>query len=409
MSMLGLAKAREVELKPNLKIDFLVARTGIDNIDNGNSYMVINAWHHVYDIAKKNTGVIFALQAPRTGATTQKVLRSIDGGNTWTTVTTLNVDIAAGQRYTHIYASPDSGYFVLLKASNWSTIPTHVVETYTPTFTLRGTLDIGYRTWLSASHNIDSRWVSGVGTVIMFSEYGINDASPVPYRVWKTTDLGQTWTAVLELTGGESGTRDIRHFHTCQIDPHTGHWWVSAGDSDEHSKIWCTEDVGATWTLKASGSQQYRCTGFLFEPDAVYWGMDTPASTVQTKLFKADKSTFTAEEIGRQVDNQAIYMLTRTWFPAGFLVFPVSELSSTKTGRNVIQFYDFSRKKLISVAEIPWLNANPDQSIGFPVASRYQCVHSGVILVSEFGLRIPYAPTTNVNVVTSQLRMQMSV
>lgn len=399
-------KIVENALKPRLNINFFAGRTGVDNYDDNNTYMTFETYHHVFDIRKKNTGAVYAIESALSGRTTQKIVKSIDGGRSWVLIKELTVNISGGEKYSRIFVAPDSEIIVLFKV----TPAGNKIETYYPTMTsVIGTLDIGTHTWLSSSHSIDSTYSGGL--IIMFAEYGMD--TEVVSRVWKTTDLGKTWTVSLSQTApnGVNGQGEIRHFHTCQIDPHTGYWWTSTGDADNQCKIWRSKDNGTIWEIMASGNQKYRTCGFLFEKDYMYWGMDTPSNSIKSYIYKSDKNDLSNPiSLGMQTDNQAIYMLTRTWFPAGFLIFPVHEPVTTPSNRTIIQFYDFARSKLYDIAEIPHMGLDTNLYTGFPNASRYQDTLTGEIFASiSYELMTKYSIPLSKNVISSVCKMEVTL
>src|SRR5690606_2525577 len=67
-------------------------------------------------------------------------------------------------------------------------------------------------TCLNSSYGIAD---NGNGT-IMYAEYGTTAGQE--YRIWKSTDDGQTWSICVDGT-------QVRHWHSVQVDPYTGYFW----------------------------------------------------------------------------------------------------------------------------------------------------------------------------------------
>ena len=90
-----------------------------------------------------------------------------------------------------------------------------------------------------------------------------------------------TWETVLDFASinewqGDPSIFDAaRHVHTVAVDPYTGHVWVGTGDTDVHSKLFYSDDNGATFQLVAMGSQAFRTLSIWFTERYVYWSMDT--------------------------------------------------------------------------------------------------------------------------------------
>lgn len=75
-------------------------------------------------------------------------------------------------------------------------------------------------------------------TVILFGEYSTNAAAntdPVAagalVRVWKSGDLGLTWTVLLTFNTNIGGNRQVRHCHYIGQDPYSGYIYFGFGDS----------------------------------------------------------------------------------------------------------------------------------------------------------------------------------
>lgn len=121
------------------------------------------------------------------------------------------------------------------------------------------------------------------GTMI-YAEYYLPDfgVDVDTVKVYRSTDLGQTWTAVFEqkcrhnAAGGE-----VFHFHFVRQDPYNpGHWYLGSGDQKEECNMWRSVDDGLTWTKindpNFTGNLQpiHRTCDLYFTEDYIYWGTD---------------------------------------------------------------------------------------------------------------------------------------
>jgi len=381
-----------------INVDPRTNRLSLHNVQSVTGPIAVttfSAFYHVFSIVHKNTGVVYAISTAVTGQTTQSIYKSLDGGVNWTSMGNITVDIAGGDRLSKIYVEPRGETIVILKSKNTSPA-TYEVNTYNSTLSLLGSLDIGKATWHSAMHNVDATVLDGTyDNVIMFAEYVNTSAGAVAtVRVWKTVDRGINWTVAFEQTAdnGTTGSGEVRHFHTLQVDPFTNDWWLSSGDSNAQCKIWRSQNDGIDWTLLYSGSQEERTLSFVFELNHVYYGMDSPDSGIDTNIYKITRATMDKEVVAVAWNNLAVYSLTKTFYPDGFLVWLVYEsASSAPTDVVKIQFFDYKTNKLINAGEI----LKTITFTGFLEASRYQSLQDGGIFVTPMDLGIIYGGNTS--------------
>ena len=69
-----------------------------------------------------------------------------------------------------------------------------------------------------------------------------------------------------------------RHIHVMKVDPYTGDVYMGVGDSDEESAIYRSTNGGVTFEKLGGGSQKWRTLTFMFEPNRIYWVMDSASS-----------------------------------------------------------------------------------------------------------------------------------
>lgn len=116
---------------------------------------------------------------------------------------------------------------------------------------------------------------------VYLGEYPL-DGKTVP-RVLHSTDAGRTWETHLTLP-------EIRHVHALRSDPYGGDLWLTAGDTDEQSRIARVTADGLD--VVGTGSQRWRAVDLAFTPDAVLWGVDS-VYTDGNPILRLDR-----EEIG---------------------------------------------------------------------------------------------------------------
>ena len=375
MDLIALAKAKDAGEKPRLSINFLSARMGVDTLDTsaGTTYVYILKMHQLFDHRYKTVGALYGLEGYLTGATAQRVVYSLDGGNTWTLLGSLSALADGTKKYIDVFIEPGTYHVYAIRTE----AGVNYVDSFASTdlATPLGSLNIGVSYWLS-KNSIDAVYVGSGVYAVFFGEYNTSETKNL--NVYKTVDHGASWAA--SLTQARPG--DITHFHTCQVDPHTKYIWASSGDGAGQCKIWCSTDK-TNWTLMASGGQEYRAIGFLFETDYMYWGMDNPTNGIPSYIYRASKTDPTQKTIiGAQTDEHAIYALTRTYFPAGFLVWPVSEPGSRQTKRSLIGFYDFAKQKYYpDIADISHLGLTGGYT-GVLEGAKYQDTTSGNIAIT---------------------------
>lgn len=341
---------------------------------------------------------VFGLEAHKTSSTAQRVFQSLDGGDTWSEYASLPMDAANGVWYTDFVVDSDMNAIYALKTTDGGAMNNNAVSSF---YLWSGDgkwhertseISLGAKRWLSNNSFEIFRSPDKTKRVAIFGEYGTT-MDGTTYSLWRTTNGGATWAKVLEIVGDDntSGTMvrgEIRHWHTVKADPHTGHVWAAAGDTDAQCKIYRSTDGGENWEIMFSGSQRERTCGFVFEEDCIYYGMDAKHGTDPnfTRIIKIDKSKLdTDRENAREdvavVDScRSVYGLTRTFYPDGFIVWSQQEPDSEfKTDSYTLQFFDYATKKLYPVAHFDISNISTTKYIGFYAGAKCQLLTNGVI------------------------------
>lgn len=337
-----------------------------------------------FSIEEKVSAPVYAVSRTVDAENSQFLFESLDGGETWNEIGKLDVDVANGEAITCIYVEPlEQTLYAIKKAGNRRPKEYELIsyDISTPDFRKIGTLDIGKKYAHASSHNFDSAYQKGTyHPYTIFAEYGTGN--DVEMYVWKTKNKGATWEKVF-TKGARGGNGEIKHFHCVQIDPFTKDIWLASGDTDNEAKIWKSIDEGETWQELFSGSQQTRTLGFVFEKDVIYYGMDSPTKEFPSNIYKIDRNTMQKVSVGVTKNGWAVYNLTRTFIPKGFLVFTEYEKTNGSTPGNkyCMEFYNYDTAKMEVVAEFD-ISYSEDDYIGIMVAPRYQDMLSGKILLN---------------------------
>lgn len=337
-----------------------------------------------FSIEEKVSAPVYAVSRTVDAENSQFLFESLDGGETWNEIGKLDVDVANGEAITCIYVEPlEQTLYAIKKAGNRRPKEYELIsyDISTPDFRKIGTLDIGKKYAHAASHNFDSAYQNGTyHPYTIFAEYGTGNDEEM--YVWKTKNKGATWEKVF-TKGARGGNGEIKHFHCVQVDPFTKDIWLASGDTDDEAKIWKSTDEGETWQELFSGSQQTRTLGFVFEKDVIYYGMDSPTKEFPSNIYRIDRNTMQKVSIGVTKNGWAVYNLTRTFIPKGFLVFTEYEKTNGSTPGNkyCMEFYNYDTAKMEVVAEFD-ISHSEDDYIGIMVAPRYQDMFSGKILLN---------------------------
>lgn len=342
---------------------------------------------------------IYGLEAHTKTSTTQRVFKSVDGEH-WTEHASLSIDASNGVWFTNLFVDTFKNILILLKTTDGFDMKNNRVCT----FVYNGTswynnpandVALGKKRWLSNNCSIDAATNADWSErAIIFGEYGTTEDGTT-YSLWKITipniTNGTGWKKVLELGGNKDNagfTGEIRHWHTVRFDPYSKHWWATTGDGDSQCRMYRSTDHGETWDLIFSGSQRERTTGFVFEQDCIYYGMDSTNNTDldSIKIVKIDRSKLDTDRENCRTDVAtvdsafAIRGLSRTYYPDGFIVFTMQEPNASFTpGRYILQFFDYATQKLYPIAYFDTSNMSNSENIGFYESARVQHTPSGAI------------------------------
>lgn len=104
------------------------------------------------------------------------------------------------------------------------------------------------------------------------------------HEIWNTTDGGNTWGLMYNMTASDPaifGTVDT-HFHAIAFDSETQTLWASGGDSIDIIRRWNNVsgwEIVASYSNRSFGSLSnlYQATAIMFDEDYVYFGADACA------------------------------------------------------------------------------------------------------------------------------------
>lgn len=128
-----------------------------------------------------------------------------------------------------------------------------------------------------------------------------------------TSHDGLNWTARWTLNGGNTGTRNIRHFHTIQWDKYEECFWISSGDVDTHTVLLKWDGITALPTdtdpadlaglgfTALTGAQRYRAVDCIVTKDWIYvpgdaTGDNDPNGT-EKGIWRANKDLSVFERV----------------------------------------------------------------------------------------------------------------
>jgi len=115
---------------------------------------------------------------------------------------------------------------------------------------------------------------------VYYGEYRSN-SERMPVHIWMLNFTTLQWQSIWTFD-------DVRHVHGVFYDQFTETIWVTTGDSNEESAIWCTADCFATLEKIKGGAQQFRAVQLLFSNDYIYFGSDAPDQ--QNHIYRIDRS-----------------------------------------------------------------------------------------------------------------------
>lgn len=107
-------------------------------------------------------------------------------------------------------------------------------------------------------------------------------------NIWKWCRDSTAWESVWSFT-------DVRHVHGVFHDPYSDAFWVTTGDNNSESAIWCTNDNFSSLNKIVGGSQQFRAVRLLFTIDHVYFGSDAPNE--KNYVYRMDRSGGDVEQL----------------------------------------------------------------------------------------------------------------
>lgn len=378
--------------------------------DKFGKYLPLTCFCQNYSIEDGFSAPIYALSVRDYSDNCQILFKSMDGGTTWERKGTIPINITNGEIISTIYVEPFQETLYVIKNLGTAGKENNKLISYdisSNSFSVIGELDIGKKYAHAYSHNFESAFLlNTTNPYTIFAEYG--SGNDVEMYVWRTSDRGKTWKKVF-TQGSRGGNGEIKHFHCVQYDPYRKELWLASGDTDAEAKIWISANDGLNWTLKYSGSQKTRTLGFVFEKDAIYYGMDSPQPEEPSHLYRINRNEVSGvalddiQSVGISKNGWAIYNLTKMIIPSGILIFSVYERAndSIPNDQYCIEFYDYSKKKIITVGTFD-ISKETGGYVGVMYAPRYQDMISGKVFFSSiinlFGIcsELPksvYSPT----------------
>lgn len=359
--------------------------------DKFGKYLPLTCFCQNYSIEDGFSAPIYALSVRDYSDNCQILFKSMDGGTTWERKGSIPINITNGEIISNIYVEPLQETLYVIKNIGTAGEENNKLISYdisSNSFSVIGELDIGKKYAHAYSHNFESAFLLDTTTpYTIFAEYG--SGNDVEMYVWRTDDRGKTWKKMF-TQGSRGGNGEIKHFHCVQYDPYRKELWLASGDTDAETKIWTSADDGLTWTLKYSGSQKTRTLGFVFEKDAIYYGMDSPQPEEPSHLYRINRNGVSGialddiQSVGISKNGWAIYNITKMIIPSGILIFSVYERANDSIPNNqyCIEFYDYSKKTIITVGTFD-ISKETGGYVGVMYAPRYQDMISGKVFFNS--------------------------
>ena len=192
--------------------------------------------------------------------------------------------------------------FVFLAAENWSVL--HEVDFGSNLKPCGWVMDVGFKVLADGS--------------AIFCEY--TRQTTYTANIWKIsgdpTDASNwTVTKSFVVTSTDNST-GFKHCHMVSQDHYTGVCYMSTGDDNEGSMLFCSTDNGSTWTQLVSpdsdgqtneygwitGSEKYcRALNFIYTEDYIYWASDTNNLSIHY-LFRVGRDANGVFDFGSVVD-----------------------------------------------------------------------------------------------------------
>ena len=283
--------------------------------------------------------------------------------------------------------------FVLLAAENWSVL--HEVDFGSNLKPCGWVMDVGFKVLANGS--------------AIFCEY--TRQTTYTANVWKIdgdpTDASN-WTAtksfVVTSTDNSTG---FKHCHMVSQDHYTGVCYMSTGDDNVGSMLFCSTDNGSTWTQLVSpdsdgqineygwitGSEKYcRALNFIYTEDYIYWASDTNNLSIHY-LFRVGRDANGVFDFGTVVDllqipaNSGASTYGIVWLPEYNAIFMLDRTDVDATSMD-LRMVLLSDNSIVKVGELKAIQSDlPNGSrLGFRYRFATKYPRNGVINIG-FGLR----------------------
>lgn len=230
-----------------------------------------------YEVVERAPGVVHYVEDRLAYASSgTRILRSVNGGETWEELARLSVPLRAraGANSRMLRRLLRIGVHHLLPCSDDALVVLGFGRVF------RVEAETGRVQDVTAIHGGRPLNLERFGTALYYGEYRPNpERSPV--SVWRGRDGARTWEAAWTFEG-------IRHVHGVFADPWSGDIWLTTGDEDAESGLWVTRDDFSTLERVLGGTQQWRVVQIVFTYEHIYFGSDTPRE--RNHIYRMDRS-----------------------------------------------------------------------------------------------------------------------
>lgn len=208
-------------------------------------------------------------------------------------------------------------------------------------------------------------------------EYTTATAAVVPEtRIKVSADDGATWTVWKALPRDTANPAHVTHGHSLFVDPIDNRIWAAIGDAPQASGIYRFNAAETDWSPVATNAQLDTANGIwggavgmMFFPDYIAWGVDQSYSSGLTRMARSEigKPTPNVELVMRT--NSTCFYTARSRTDNAEWVMCASQEGSAGAIDNAIHFYRVADNgaTVDELSSIPHYQAGPSFSWAFPL------------------------------------------
>lgn len=153
--------------------------------------------------------------------------------------------------------------------------------------------------------------VDEVTGYIYLVEYMPSGTVATEASIWRSTDDGATWSIWYTYPRADSGTGNVRHFHSARWDSVSERVWFTVGDFNDDAGLWrvnadgtAPEQVVTNAQLAAQTGQSAaaRCVDVMFLPNHIAWPCDGSGGVNYLTVMHRDQIGSSTPQVEQIVD-----------------------------------------------------------------------------------------------------------